>query len=217
MKKYIITSITAILLTLTAVAQSDDENQAREILDKISAKTKNYVTIEVDFLFTLENLQAKITDDYSGNLVLKGNKYRASIMGVDNFFDGETMWMLMEDANEVNISNADDMEEDMLNPSNIFTIYKQGFKMSYVGETVLNGKRVDLIDLFPENRDKPFSKIKLYIYKDSLQFAKVEQIGRDGTNYIIDIMNMNVNKNYDDSYFVFDPSKYPGIEIIDLR
>lgn len=216
MKKYIIIFIVA-AFALPLTAQTEDSAKAKEILDKVSAKTKTYKSIEVDFSFTLENLQANITDQYSGNLVLKGDKYRASIMGVDNFFDGKTMWMLMEDANEVNISNADDMEEDMLNPTNIFTIYEQGFRMSYVGEAVLNGKKVDLIDLFPENRDKPFSKIKLYIYKDNLQFAKVEQIGRDGTNYIIDVTKMGVNKNYDDNYFVFDATKYPGIEVVDLR
>ncbi len=216
MKKHIIIFIVA-AFALPLTAQTEDSAKAKEILDKVSAKTKTYKSIEVDFSFTLENLQANITDQYSGNLVLKGDKYRASIMGVNNFFDGKTMWMLMEDANEVNISNADDMEEDMLNPTNIFTIYEQGFRMSYVGEAVLNGKKVDLIDLFPENRDKPFSKIKLYIYKDNLQFAKVEQIGRDGTNYIIDVRKMDVNKSYDDSYFVFDASKYPGVEIIDLR
>ncbi len=216
MKKYLFL-ILSIVCSLTLFSQSEESIRAKEILDKTSKKTSSYSSIKVDFSFTIENLQINQSEIFLGSLVIKDDKYRMTIMDVENYFDGKTMWMYFTESNEVNISDADMLEDDMLNPSKMFTIYEEGFKMLHVGETMLNGKKVDLIDLFPENRDESYSRIKLYIYRDNLQFARIEQIGRDGTNYFIDIQKMQLNLTYPDSYFVFDSSKYPDIEVVDLR
>lgn len=204
-------------IAITAFSQSPESLKAKEILDKVSAKTESYSTINVDFTFTLENLQAELTDKYEGTIVIKGNKYKVSIMGVVNYFDGNNLWMYMEENNEVNISDTSMMDDEMLNPATVFSLYKTGFKWMHVGENTIRGKKVDVIDIFPENRDKNFSRIKLYIYQDNLQFARIEQIGKDGTNYLIDVLKMEVNKPFADSYFKFDTTKHPGVEVIDLR
>ena len=217
MKRITITLSILLLLLTPLVAQSPEVLKAREILDKVSARTKSYTTIKADFSFTLENLQAQITDTHNGAILIKGDKYKVNLMGVDTYFNGNTMWMYMKEANEVNISGPDMMEDDSLNPATIFSIYEEGFKYMHAGETTLNGKRVDIIDLFPEKRNQPYTRIKLFIYKDNLQFARIMQIGRDGNNYIIDVKKMETNVPADDSLFRFDASKHPGVEIVDLR
>lgn len=217
MKRLTITLSILLLMLTPLVAQSPEVLKAREILDKVSTRTKSYTTIKADFSFTLENLQAQITDTHNGAILIKGDKYKVNLMGVDTYFNGNTMWMYMREANEVNISGPDMMEDDSLNPATIFSIYEEGFKYMHAGETTLNGKRVDIIDLFPEKRNQPYTRIKLFIYKDNLQFARIMQIGRDGNNYIIDVKKMETNVPADDSLFRFDASKHPGVEIVDLR
>ena len=138
-------------------------------------------------------------------------------MGTEIYFDGKTIWTYLIDANEVSISDAAMQDDDLLDPSKIFTIYEEGFKYIHAGETTINGKKVDIIDLFPEKRSQSYSRIKVYIYKDNLQFAKLVQIGKDGNNYTIDIKKMEINVPADDSMFKFDTKKYPGVEVIDLR
>ena len=202
---------------LFANAQSPEVLKAKEILDKVAAKTKSYQTISADFAFTLENKQAEITDTHTGNIIIKGNKYKIDLMDVDTYFDGTTIWMYLRDAGEVNVSEPDMTDDETLNPATVFTIYEEGFKYIHAGETTLNGKKADIIDLFPEKRDKPFSRIKLYIYRDNLQIGKITQIEKDGNNYIIDIKKMDVNKPAEDSLFTFDASKHPGVDIIDMR
>jgi len=217
MKKLILLSISVFTLAVSAISQSPESLKGKEILDKVAAKTKTYSSIKADFSFTLENLQAKVTDTYDGSILVKGDKYKASIMGADTYFDGTTMWMHMKDINEVNISGADMIDEESLNPATIFTMYEKGYRYLHSGEATIKGKKVDIVELFPEDRNKPFSRIKLFIYKDNLQFARIEQIGKDGNNYIINIKNMKPNVAADNSMFIFDPAKHPGVEIIDLR
>lgn len=217
MKIRILLLTLSLLLSSTLFSQSPEAVKAKQILDKVSAKTKGYSSITADFSFTLENLQANLTDTHSGRIVIKDDKYKVSIMGVDNYFDGKTLWMHMKDAGEVNITDPAAMDDEMLNPAVIFSMYEKGFKWIYVGENVLHGKKVDVVDLFPEDRNQEYSRIKLHIYQDNLQFARIEQIGKDGTNYFIDITQMKVNQPFSDSFFTFDPIKHPEVEVIDLR
>lgn len=206
-----------VFAALFAHAQSPEVLKAKEILDKVAAKTKSYQTIRASFSFTLENKQAEISDTHNGSIVIKGDKYKIDLMGVDTYFDGATIWMHLKDAGEVNVSEPDLTDDQTLNPATVFTIYEEGFKYIHAGETTMNGKKADIIDLFPENRDKPYSRIKLYVYRDNLQICKITQIGKDGNNYIIDIKKMEVNKPAEDTLFTFDTSKHPDVDIIDMR
>lgn len=209
--------IFSLLLSGTLFSQGPEAVKAKQVLDKVSAKTKGYSTLKAEFSFTLENLQANITDTHSGSIVIKGDKYKVTIMGVDNYFDGKALWMHMKEAGEVNISDPAEMDDEMLNPAKVFSMYESGFKYMYVGEDIIKGKKVDVVDLFPEKRDKEYSRIRLSIYQDNLQFARIAQMGKDGTNYLIDINKMEVNQPFPDSFFTFDPIKHPEVEVIDLR
>ncbi len=217
MKRLTLLLMTILTLSFTAMAQSPEVRKGKEILDRVSLKTKGYTSIKADFSFTLENLQAQMTDTHEGVILIKGDKYKATIMGADTYFDGTTMWMHMKEVNEVNISGPEMMDEESLNPATIFTIYEEGYRYLHAGETTINGKTVDIIDLFPEDRNKPFSRIKLYIYRDNLHFAKIEQIGKDGNNYIFNIKKMETNVPVNDSMFVFDTASHPNVDVIDLR
>lgn len=80
MKKLIIAA--AILaISLASAAQSPEVIKAGDILDRVSAKTKSYTSIKAEFSFTMENLQIQESDTYEGSILIKGNKYKASVMG----------------------------------------------------------------------------------------------------------------------------------------
>ncbi|TAJ12389.1 outer membrane lipoprotein carrier protein LolA [Marinilabiliaceae bacterium JC017] len=214
MKHYFTIAFTLILgFTLNA----QNQEKAKEILDKVSAKTKEYTTIKADFSFAMENLQEEISEIHEGTILLKGNKYKVSLMGVDTYYDGTIIYTHMLDAEEVNISEPDPDDETTLNPATIFTIYENGYNYMYVGETTENGKTFHEIDLFPENRDKPFSRIKLKIEKDNLQLYSLSQVGKDGSNYTITVKQMTNNSPMNDSNFVFDQNANPEVDVIDMR
>lgn len=196
---------------------AQNTEKAKEILDKVTAKTKTYETIKADFSFTLENLQEEIEEAYQGNIVIKGDKYKAHLMDVDTYFDGKTQWTHMIDAKEVNVDEPDPEDESSLNPASIFTMYQSGFKYAYIGEKTTDGIAVYAIDLFPINRDKPFSRISLEIKKDDLQLFRIKQVGKDGNNYTIVVKKFVVNTAVDNSIFAFDKTAHPDVVVIDMR
>ena len=218
--KFILSISLLAVIFFNSYAQDDYEQnvkKAKEILDKVSAKTKSYKTISADFTFSMENLQEDISETNEGTILIKGDKYKVSLMEVDTYYDGKAIYTYMKEAEEVNVTEPDPDDEETLNPATIFTIYETGFKYRYIGEKTENGKTFYEIDLYPENRDKPYSRIKLRILKDDLQLYSLRQVGKDGNNYTVVVKSMKTNIPLDDSMFVFDPAKHPDVDVIDMR
>lgn len=217
MKKLPILSI-FIAFAFTVSAQ---DKKAEEILNKLSDKTESYSSIEADFDYKMENKQADIEDVQSGQLITKDNKYFLNISGQKIFSDGETVWTLLEDAGEVQVNEVPDekeMPDDYISPTNILKIWEKGFKYKYEGEELLNGTKVDVVNLYPENPDeKSFHTIKLYIDKQNSELEKIAIKGKDGTDFTYIIKKFITNQAISDSKFVFQKSKYPNIDVIDLR
>jgi len=197
------------------LAQTNEK--AVEILDQVTAKTKNFNTIKADFSFSMHNTQENIDEKYEGTISIKGDKYKAHLMNVDTYFDGKTLWTHMIEEGEVNVDEPDPNDEETLNPASIFTIYQTGFKYAYLGEKTVDGVVVYSIDLFPVNRDKPYSKINLEIVKEDLKISSIKQIGKDGNNYTIKVKKMEINLPMSDSMFAFDKAAHPDVDIIDMR
>lgn len=204
------------ILTLTGAAQ--ESNKAKDILDQLSAKNKSYNTIDAQFEFLMDNKEEDIHEKSAGILLLKGEKYKLSIMGVDTYFDGETIYSHIIDAEEVNIKEPDEEEdEEGLSPAKIFSIYEEGFKFKYVEEKIIDGKAFHIIDLFPTDLDKSFIKMTLYIDKKDMQINTLLSLGKDGNNISIKLSSFKANTEIDDSKFIFDTKANPDVEINDMR
>nr|WP_319398535.1 outer membrane lipoprotein carrier protein LolA [uncultured Carboxylicivirga sp.] len=206
-----------LLMAIAIGINAQEAEKAKEILDKVSAKTKAYPSIVADFSFKMENLQENIEEVYDGSIILKSNKYKVSLMDMETYYDGEVMYTFNVEADEVNITIPDPDDEETLNPATIFNIYQDGYKLKYVGDGVAEGREVHEIDLYPTNRDKPFSRIKLLIFKDDLTLFSFRQVGKDGNNYTVIVKNMNTSKQIDDKTFVFDTTAHPDVDVIDMR
>lgn len=214
MKTILISIITFISIGLAA--QSDPE--AKDILDRVSEKTKSYKTLEVDFILTIENRAENLNSKSQGNIKIKGDKYLLESMGTTVYFDGTTLWSFMEDINEVTITEPDSTDDDFIeNPSKIFSFYDRDFKFRLVGETKLDKKWMYEIDLYPKNLNQPYSRFKLFVVKDTDELYLVNAIGKDGIDYSAMLQNPRYNQEFADELFKFNASQYPDIEIVDMR
>lgn len=196
------------------MAQQDPK--AGKILDQMSAKYQSMKAFRASFTQTLENDAAKVKENLSGDITVSGQKFRLKMSGQEVINNGQTMWTYMKAENEVNISDADP-EDQELAPSQIYTLYKKGYKYSYVQEAREGGELVDIIELSPEDRNNAVFKVRLKVSKVDKSVKSWQMFKKNGNRYTFKINKFTPNVAVDATTFSFDKNKYKGVKVIDLR
>lgn len=206
------------MLTIcTAVVFGQNTKNAKEILDKVSQKTKSYSTINLTYSLVHSSPDGA-NDKTTGTMLMKGKKYKLSILDNVLYCDGTTLWTHMVEEKEVVVSKADNDDSGMLNPSTVLTMYEKGFKYKFIQDRFEGSRAIYVIDLYPENVEKSeYSKVRLSIDKDKSQLWKAEYFAKDGNKYTITVNTFKVNEQIPDASFVFDKAKNPGVKVIDER
>ena len=72
-------------------------------------------TLQSDFTITVaEEINAPM--NYPGTIVMKGNKFRLEMFGIDAAYDGQTMYMYSAETDELTLSNPTEQELLEANP-----------------------------------------------------------------------------------------------------
>jgi outer membrane lipoprotein-sorting protein len=71
--------------------------------------------------------------------------------------------------------------------------------------------------MVPAIENKEYKEVEAAIDQSSQTLVQVTLTLRNGTKQQIDISDYNANHNFTDVEFLFDNSRYPNVEIIDLR
>ena len=206
--------IFSLLLSFSTFAQYDPK--ALQILEAMSNKYKNIPAFEASIAYTLTNEVEKVNEEFKGKITVKGDKFRLALPEQEVINNGSTIWTYLPEAKEVNVDNYDPSSEDV-NPSKIYEIYKKGFKYLYLQDRTESGVLCEEIDLVPEKKDAQFFKIKMLISKKDKSIQSWTMFDKGGNKYKYTIAKFNPNVKVEDSFFTFDPKKYPGVEVIDLR
>lgn len=212
--KNLLLSVLTLLVVITASAQYDPK--ALQILDAMSAKYKSIPSFEANFDWTMTNDVEKVNEQFKGKITVKGDKFRMVLPEQEVINNGATIWTYLPDAKEVNIDNYDKNSDDV-NPSKIYDIYKKGFKYLYLQEKVEGGVPCEEIDLVPEKKDSQFFKIKMFISKKDKNLQGWTMFDKGGNKFKYTITKFTPSSKIEDTFFSFDPKKYPGVEVIDLR
>lgn len=205
---------------LPSILFAQQDEKAEEILDRMAEKNKSHETIVAEFKIKISNLQSEdYNQERKGTIIIKGDKYKLDLNNSIVFYDGETMWNYLKEANEVNISESSGSgEQDILNhPNKIFELYKQDLKYKFIGNTTIDGKQAYEIDLYPRDLEEDYSRIRLTVLHSDDNIYSAKLYGKDGARYKFIIEQMNVNEQIEDSVFIFDESDYPDVEVIDMR
>jgi len=203
--------ISIILLITLSTAISAQDQLAKEILDRLGESTKSYnnITIDFDFKYNLN-----INDLESGTLIIQGDNF---IIEMDNqtiINNGETQWIHLKEVNEVQIMDHDDSAEDIISPNKLLTIYEEDYKYTYVDTKLINGKQLQVINLFPK-KSQEFIKINIGVDPIKNQLKRMSIYDKSGGIYTYLVKSFKSNTNI--KPFIFNISDFPGIEVIDLR
>ena len=165
----------------------------------------------------IENEKDKSKEEQKGTLYLKGQKYKLEIAGQDILTDGKTRWTFVKDANEVQIDNQK-TDENSITPTNIFTMYEKGWNSSFKGEQKNNNINYQLVELVPvDTKSKNIFKVKLTINKAQKTISSAKIYDKNGSIQTITIDKFIPDGASDETIFIFNASKYPGSDVVDLR
>ena len=207
MKNIFLTTIIA-FMAIAATAQTD---KARTILDDVSAKTKAYKTIKIDFTYSMENKGQKINESFTGTLFSKGDGYKLLFSGQEVISDGKTVWTYLKDAGEVQVNEAT-KDDDSFTPTNLLSSYTSNFKAKLLSEDA----KQYVIELTPMKK-KNFDKVKVVVEKSKKVLNSLTIFDKNGSTYTYTVNKFDTNMSLNESMFTFKASDHPGVEVIDMR
>ncbi len=207
MKNFFLTTIIA-LLTIAGIAQND---KARSILDDVSARTKAYKSIKIDFTYKMENPGQNINESFSGTLFSKGDSYKLLFSGQEVISDGKTVWTFLKDAGEVQVNEAT-KDDDSFTPTNLLSTYSDNFKAKLINED----SKQYVIELTPVQK-KNFNKVKVIIDKAKKNISSLTIFDKNGSTYTYTVKKFETDAAFKDSMFTFKAEDHPGVDVIDMR
>ena len=204
------------IIALISISTSfGQDSKAQEILDKLSTKMKGESSFYIEFSANIKNSSTGTDENETGKGWVKGKKFYASYGDNTIISNGVKTWTVVKEEKSVYEMDADEDDEESLNPKKLMTIWESGFKNKYGKETTLNGEKVHQILLYPKNPgDVEYHTIILYISSSKNELKKVVLKTKDGTAMTYRLTKYTSNPSVSDSKFVFDKNKYPGYTVI---
>jgi outer membrane lipoprotein-sorting protein len=210
------------LFPTLAIAQYDAK--AEETLKQMSDLQKKNTNYKVDFTCSVHSETENIDESFTGNITVKGNKYKLQLADWQEVYNnGSTVWTYIKAKkenknakNEVTITNYEPETEE-INITQIFHLYKKGFKYLYIEDEKIENEVYEVIDLTPLDKEKEYFKIRLWINKKAKTLKKFQIFDKSGKRTVITIQQLVANLKLEDNFFNFDKSKYKNIYEVDLR
>ena len=213
--KNVYTLLILILNTLVIFSQNDPK--AEELLNKVSENIKGYESMYININHNLSNLEEDIDQTNKVSFVKKGTKYNVKWNNITFIYDGEKLFTINPDDEEVTVSTEDLDEESTITPNKILTFFEDGyeFKMDITQDvTVLDyyeqrtRKLLQYIKLIPIDSESEIDYILLAIEKKNNRIYKSIEKGKNGTTTTYTITSFEVDLPLDDDLFLFNKKEY---------
>lgn len=192
-----------------------DQEKAKKVLDELSAKTKSYSTMSIDFKLTIKGKD--INETQTGKALVKGDKFFYKTDDREVYSDGKSVWTYMINDEEVYIDAAEDLEGG-INPNELMTIWDDNFNYQYVKEFTENGNKYHEIKLFPKDpKNSKYHTVILTIDDAKKQITKIIIKTKDAVMIQFTITKFTPNTDIPDSKFKWVKEKHPDVDTIDNR
>jgi outer membrane lipoprotein-sorting protein len=164
----------------------------------------------------MENPDANINETTLGKVLVSGEKYRLEVAGQLVISNGETLWTVIEDAEEVQVNDVYD-DDESFSPTKMLTDYTKDYKSKLDPKVdELNGLDVYLLELTP-NEKKSFKKVNLYVNKEEMQPYRMEIFDFNNSVYTYTLTTFLPNVEVSDKDFTFVEADFPDFDVIDMR
>lgn len=189
--------------------------KAEDILEELSTKTNSYDNIKASFAYKMVNLEAEIDETTNGTLIVAGDKYHLNIAGQEVICDGKTLWTYLVDSEEVQVNEVS--EDEGFSPTKLLSSYNDDYTSKLADNIIKDGVSFYQLNLKPKDKNSNFDYVVLSVNKDLLQLSEFIMYDFDGNVFSYEIKQFVTNSDVPSDSFTFDTSKYPNVEVIDMR
>lgn len=215
MKNCKLFSLVFILTTfLTASAQT--EPAAEAMVQDVLKKVKSYDNIQIKFNYILENTTEDIKQETRGSLKLKGEKYLLNLMGTTQLFDGEKIYSIIPEDEEITISDYSPEDDKQLTPSKMLSFFEDGYMYQMDEVENLDGRKIQYVKLIANDENAQMQEALIGIDQMTKHLYNLIQKQDNDTRIEIRITEFKPNKPLSDNMFSFDESRYPDYYINNL-
>lgn len=200
-------SILIATLILSAFAHAQSSDKAKALLDEVYAKVSSYDNIEVNFKFSLKNVEADINQDTRGDVTLQGEKYLLNYLGAQQLYDGNKVYTVVPENEEVTIEDKSE-EENTVTPSKMLTFYKKGHTYTWDILQNVQGRKIQFVKLVPIDTNSEITSILLGIDAETKHIYKLIENGKNGTVTTITVNSFKTDQQLSKTLFTFDENKY---------
>ena len=197
-----------LLIIPFCLVYSQDHEKSRLLLDKVSKNMLSKENMSFEFVYKLENSKEKISQEITGNAQISGEKYKLNFMDIQQIYDGNKTYTIIPENEEINIDSGDGNSDLMIKPTNLITFYTSGYGYEWDIKQIVMGRTIQYVKLLPieENTDVKYLLIGIDI--NNLILYKIIEIGKNGTNTTLKIINQSYNTALPKNHFKFNPESY---------
>jgi outer membrane lipoprotein-sorting protein len=215
--------LSALLILVVTVAgaqptntQGTSDAKALDVLKKVSAKYKGYTSFQGKYSLRIQTPEEDMDEEQNGTFYMKGKQFKLVNEMQQIICNGKTIWYYLTEVEEVQV-NAYEPDESTITPDQIFYIYDKQFLSLHTGYESSQGIKMHVIELTPIDKSKPYFKIKLYISTATNEIRMAKVFDKNGNRYTYSMTQLKANPTLAADFFIFDPKKHPGVEVVDLR
>ena len=209
--------LTLILLFAFGMLQGQTQDpEAKALLQAVNAKVESYKNIQIDFKYVLENDSENIRQETRGKITLSGDKYALNILGIQRLYDGETLYTISSEDEEVTISKNNSDDNNTISPSALLTFYESGYNYKLDISQLKFGRKIQYIKLTPIDSEAEIKYALLGIDTKTKHIYNLIEIGENDTKTTLTILAFKTNIPLPKSFFKFNASEYDDYYINNL-
>lgn len=188
--------------------QKTKADKAKSLLDEVSDKVNAYDNIVIEFEYTVRDMETGAEQETRGDVSLKGEKYRLNLMGITRLFDGEKIYTIIPEDEEVNISTYEEGNDEGMSPSEMLTFYQEGYNFQWDITQNVHGRQIQYVKLTPTDHKSEVDWILLGIDNRTKHIYKLINKLKDGRQITIEINSFKTNQPLSKTLFTFNQEKY---------
>ena len=202
-----------LLLVSSTLLFAQGPEQAKHLLNQVSAEIKKQKNLRFEFQYVLENKEEDTRQETEGKVTLAGNQYKLEFLEVIQLFDGNKIYTIVPENKEITVSAPEENEAISVNPSQLLNFYEEGYGYEWDIRQKVMGRNIQFVKLIPteENVDVQYFLLGIDIAKNSIY--KLIEIGNNKTSTTLTIKNQEENISLPPDFFEFNSAEFPNYYI----